>query len=384
MQQHPQPMPLRDPAAMTGLCSDDLIALVRVFLGALSADGLPAELNSEALLDEARKTGAVALLFHHPAASSFPEDIRQALKRSYIATTAHYVRLAKSLTTLCAEFDRRGIDAVPFKGIGLSQRLFGDIAFRSCTDHDILVKKPQARAALQVLLDLGFQLSSYSPSAEAADSLERFYSIELRHPESRVLVDLQWDIANGYAPPPLGEEALFLRTTPFALLGQPVPFFDDAVTLYLLCIHGAKNSWCELRALLDLAMMIKVFPEPVWRQTVEWLEAQGLLAMMTTGVLLAHHLLGVSLPEAAAERVDRRARRLAAAIQSYWRKKGSERPSAWHRFVWDLCFREGLREKTRYLLFRLRPTRTDWRSEGQAALLLYLKRFGRILLPKPS
>ena len=384
MQQHPQPMPLRDPAAMTGLCSKDLIALIRVFLGTLSPAGLPAELNGETLLDEARKTGAVALLFHHPAASCFPEDFRQALKRSYIAATAHYARLAKSLTTLCAEFDRRGIDAVPFKGIGLSQRLFGDIAFRSCTDHDIMVKRKQARAALQVLLDLGFQLSSHSPSAEAADSLERFYSIELRHPESRVLVDLQWDIANGYAPPPLREEALFHRTISLSILGQPVPFFDDAVTLYLLCIHGAKNAWCELRALLDLAMMIKVLPESVWRETAEWLEAQGLPAMMTTGVVLAHQLLGVSLPEAAAARVDRRARRLAAQIQIHWQKKGSERPSAWQRFVWDLRFREGSREKTRYLFFRLRPTRTDWRSQGPAAPLLYLKRFARILLPKPS
>lgn len=377
-------MPTRDPVATTGLCSKDLIALIRVSLGTLSPDGLPAELNGEALLDEARKTGMVALLFHHPAASRFHEDFHQALKRSYIAATAHYTRLAKSLATLCAEFHRCGIDAVPFKGIGLSQRLFGDIAFRSCTDHDILVKKPQARAALQVLLDLGFQLSSHSPSADAADCLERFYSIELRHPESKVLVDLQWDIANGYAPPPSGEEALFLRTTSLSILGQPVPFFDDAVTLYLLCIHGAKNSWCELRALLDLAMMIKVFPEPVWRQTVEWLEAQGLPAMMTTGVLLAHQLLGIFLPEAAAARVDRRARRLAAAIQIHWRKKGCERPSAWQRFVWDLRFREGLREKTRYLFFRLRPTRTDWRNQGPAAPLLYLKRFARILLPKPS
>lgn len=377
-------MPLRDPGATTGLCSKDLIALIRVFLGTLSPEGLPAELNGEALLDEARKTGMVALLFHHPAAASFPEDFRQALKRSYIAATAHYGRLAKSLTTLCAEFDRRGIDAVPFKGIGLSQRLFGDIAFRSCTDHDILVKKAQARAALQVLLDLGFQLSSQAPSADTADSLEQFYSIELRHPESKVLVDLQWDIANGYAPPTLREEALFQRTISLSILGQSVPFFDDAVTLYLLCIHGAKNSWCELRALLDLAMMIKVFPAPVWREAAEWLEAQGLTVTMTTGALLAHQLWGVSLPEAAAARVDRRSRRLAAAIQSHWRKKGSERPSAWQRFIWDLRFREGLREKTRYFLFRLRPTRTDWRSQGQAAPLLYLKRFGRIFLPKPS
>lgn len=377
-------MPTRDPDAMTGLCSKDLTALIRVFLGSLSPDGLPAELNGGALLDEARKTGTVALLFHHPAAARFPGDFRQALKRSYIAATAHYARLAKSLTTLCAEFHRRGIDAVPFKGIGLSQRLFGDIVFRSCTDHDILVKKAQARAALQVLLDFGFQLSSHLPPALAADSLDRFYSIELHHPESRVLVDLQWDIANGYAPPPLREEALFSRTAPLAILGQSVAFFDDAVTLYLLCIHGAKNSWCELRALLDLAMMIKVFPAPAWQQAAEWLEAQGLAATMTTGALLAHQLLGVPLPEAAAARVNQRSRRLAAQIQSHWRKKGSERPSAWQRFVWDLHFREGWREKTRYLLFRLRPTRTDWRSQGQAAPLLYLKRFGRILLPKPS
>ena len=378
MQQHPLPMPTRDPGAMTCLCSKDLIALIRVFLGTLSPDGLPAELNGEVLLAEARKTGMVALLFHHPAVSRFPEDFRQTLKRSYIATTAHYARLAKSLTTLCFELQRRGIDAVPFKGIGLSQRLFGDIAFRSCTDHDIMVKRTQARTALQVLLDLGFQLSSHSPSADAADSLERFYSIELRHPESRVLVDLQWDIANGYAPPPLREEALFQRTMPLSILGTPVPFFDDAVTLYLLCIHGAKNSWCELRALLDLAVMMKSFAEPVWAETVQVMREQGSASMLTTGVLLANRLFGVPLPPAAAAQTGRRPVRLAAAIQKHWQARGQERPSAWQRLLWDVRFREGGQECRRYLLFRLQPTRTDQVHKRLPAPLVYFKRFARI------
>ena len=363
---------------MTHLCSPDLLALLRVTLGTSSPADLPPQPGSDALLAEARKFGLAALLLHHPGATLYTDDFRQALKRSTIAAAAHYTRLAKSLTTLCSELQRRGIDAVPFKGIALSQRLFGDIIFRPCTDLDFLVKKQHAQAAVQSLLDLGFQLSTDLPCEAVTATLQHFYSLEFRHPDTHVLVDLQWDIANGYVPSPWPEEALFRRTTSLSILDQPVPFFADPITLYLLCVHGAKNSWCELRALLDLAVMMKSFAEPVWTETLQVMQEQGSATMLTTGVLLANRLFGVPLPPAAAAQTGRRPQRLASAIQKHWQVKGQERPSAWQRLLWDVRFREGGRECRRYLLFRLQPTRTDQVHKRLPAPLVYLKRFARI------
>lgn len=367
---------------MTALASIDLLALIRTFLTRDSHVSQSSPFSKDALLEEAWNHGLAPLLYQHPALAQYPDEFHHVLKLCYIRSTAHFTRRAKSLTTLCDEFRYRGIDAVPFKGIGLSQRLFGDIALRHCTDHDILVKKQQAHAALQTLLDLGYRPSSNLPIAELAGTLDRFYSIELHHPESKVLVDLQWDIANGYVSLPMGEEALFLRTCDLSILGQNVPFFEDSVTLYLLCIHGAKNSWCELRALIDLAMMTKLFPAPVWREAADLLRAQGLSAMMTTGVLLAHQLLGVTVPAVADEMVDHRARRLAAVIHDFWMVTNSKCPSVWQSFKWDLRFRKWGREKVRYFIFRLRPTRADWQTQGSVVPLIYLKRFARIILPK--
>ncbi len=193
-----------------------------------------------------------------------------------------------------------------------------------------------------------------------------------------MLVDLQWDIANGYVPSPWPEEALFRRTLPLPILDQPVPFFADPVTLYLLCVHGAKNSWCELRALLDLAVMMKSFAEPVWTETLRVMQEQGSATMLTTGVLLANRLFGVPIPAATAAQTGRRSARLAAAIQKHWQARGQERPSAWQRLLWDVRFREGGQECRRYLLFRLQPTRTDQVHKRLPAPLVYLRRFARI------
>ncbi len=367
--------------SVTGPASDALIMLIRIFLGTAPPTEMPAGIDEQALYEEARSTGLIPLLYFHPCRDGFSNDFRARLKRAYIAHTAHFSRLAKSLLTICSRFQHDGIMAVPFKGLGLSQRLYGDFQFRLHTDHDILVKKDQVREAAAALQSCGFQLSQSLFKSDWGALVSRVYSLEFQHPTQRVLVDLQWDIANGYVSPSLPEEELFQNTAQISILDQPVPFFKDDIVLLLLCVHGAKNGWCELRALLDLAMMMQKMEEAVWRETITLMQGRGILTMLTTGVVLAQRILGAPIPAPAAELITPRAQKLAGAVQRYWREAGTTRPSAWQRFFRDLRFREGLREKSHYILFRMRPTRTDLQNPGGSKSFALLRRLTRILRP---
>jgi len=365
---------------MAALASDDLIALVSSFLNRASNTELPAILNWDTLLAETHKTGLVPLFYHHPAANRFPAEFLQALKRSYLVTTAHYTRLAHALLALREAFVEQGITVIPFKGLILSKQLYGDIQFRMTTDLDIMVKRADAYQAVKVLQSCGYAL--WQPLSE--DALQKWigsvYSLEFRHPVNKVLVDLQWDIANGAVPAPMEEGPLFKTTTVLEIENCPVTVFNETITLYLLCVHGAKNGWCELRALIDLAVMSKEYPEPVWQNASDLLQNRGILRMMSTGVLLAHQLFRVPVPAAAAKGIDLPSRRLAGAIQKHWARQGGDLPGVWKFFYWDLRMRSSLKEKRRYLAFRMQPTKTDFSDQISQGIGLYLKRLKRILL----
>lgn len=366
---------------MKAPASDALITLIHIYLGTAPQAEMPARIDEQSLYEEVRSTGLIPLLYFHPCRDGFSDGFRARLRHAYIAHTAHFARLAKSLLAICNRFQKDDITAVPFKGLGLSQRLYGDLHFRLHTDHDILVKRDQVREAAAALQSCGFQLSQTLFQSDWSALVSRVYSLEFHHPVLRVLVDLQWDIANGYVSPPLPEKELFRNIATVSILDQPVPFFKDDVVLLLLCVHGAKNGWCELRALLDLAMMTQKMEEAVWREVINHMRKHGILTMLTTGVVLARQILGAPIPAPAAELITPRAQKLAGAVQRHWREAGTARPSAWQRFRWDLRFREGLREKSHYLLFRMRPTKRDLLNPGGSKSFALLRRLTRILRP---
>jgi len=369
---------------MATLASDDLVALVSSFLNRASNTELPTILNLDALLAETRKSGLVPLIYHHPAANRFPSEFHQALKRSYLITTAHYARLAHASLALHEAFVEQCITVIPFKGLILSKQLYGDIQFRMTTDLDIMVKRADALRAVNVLQSLGYALWQPLSEDELQKWIGRVYSLEFRHPINNVLVDLQWDIANGAVPAPMEEGPLFKTTTLLEIEKRPVTVFNEAITLYLLSAHGAKNGWCELRALIDLAVMMKEYPEPVWQNASDLLQNQGILRMMSTGVLLVHQLFRVPVPAVAAKGIDFPSRRLAGVIQKHWARQGGDFPGVWKLFFWDLRMRNSLKEKRRYLAFRMQPTKTDFSDQTSRGFGVYLKRLKRILLSQSA
>lgn len=354
------------------------IAIVRIFLETSPPDEWPAGCDAGRLASWARALGLAPILYLNPARRLLGSESQQEFKRAYLLATAHNVKLSKTLAELCEVFEERGIEIVSFKGVTLSKQLYGDSVYRQSVDLDLMVKRADVRRALSLLGERGFELSL--PESDLTTLLFRAYSLELRNPQSGVMVDLQWDVANGYCPSPFREAELFRATRAMLIENRPVPAFAESVTLYLLCVHGAKNSWCELRSLLDLAMVMKHGSPALWQEVTALMRQQGTLTMLLTGVLLANEMLGVAVPPVVAGEIGRSAHRLAGEIHTYWQteKDIANRPPAWKRFWWDLRFREGRRERLRYFFFRLRPTKTDLLHQRQGLFFPWMTRLLRV------
>lgn len=337
-----------------------LITVAKIFLGSAPADHWPLSMAPQHLVNGAHAVGLAPMLYRSPAFEQLPLPVKEACKRAYLRNAAHSVRLVEALHHVCTALTQAGIEAVPFKGVVLSQMLYGAGDFRQSVDIDLMIRRVDVMRALPVLHKCGYQ--GFIGEAETAKVVRRAFSFEMRNPHNGVLLDVQWDIANGYCKSAFAESELFQRTTPIKLAPYVFPTFNPVVTLYLLCVHGAKNSWCELKTLLDLAMMLKKGDPAVLAEVVSLMHNQGTLTMLQVGALLVSNLLGMDVPPLLEKKRNHSVQVLADEISTFWqgRIQPSERPPAFQRFKWDLCFREGMRERTRYFLFRMRPTKRDY------------------------
>ncbi len=330
-----------------------LLRAARVFFSTAAADEWPKE-EPQRLTTWANAFAVVPMLYAAARRAGIDEPL---YRQAYFSTAAKTVRLVHELQAVTAALEREGLEAAAFKGVVLSQQLYGDPLSRQAVDIDLMIRRRDRRRVIETLAAEGYQPAA--PIFHDERLLDRLYSVELVHHKNKSMLDVQWDIANGYCPAPFSEEELFRRTMTVEFEGRMVRTFDDTMTLYLLAVHGAKCMWCELRSLIDGAAAMRRFSAAAWREAYHLLERVGAESMLTAGALTAERLLGVEAP-IALDDPDRRARRLAERTLDFWRQRHQplQRPDAWSRFFWDLSARRG-RERLRYFFFRLQPTKTD-------------------------
>ncbi|MDZ7317464.1 MAG: nucleotidyltransferase family protein [candidate division KSB1 bacterium] len=353
----------------------DLCAALRsaagIFLGLRPKDEWPHAVSAEALLGAARQAQVMPIVCD-AGLQVLPQSERPPFREAMLRSAAQSLRLVLTAAETVGLLNAEGIETLLFKGPAWAQRLYGKAELRDSVDIDLFVRRKDARRAVEILSANGFRSVS-APMVQ--EILRRHYSLELAHPRTKVVIDLQWSIANGYCRAPFNDDELLRRSEVIELDGRAFRTFDRAMMLYLLVIHGAKNSWSELRALVDLSSALRK-NEQEWQTASEWLHRLGLSAMLATGVQAANALLSTPIPSFIhAPKVS--AQRTAAKVIDFWRRRGScaGLPPAWDRFRWDLRMRRWP-QKVSYIAFRMRPTKSD-RSRENGGTWLMIKRLMR-------
>lgn len=357
----------------------DIVGLMRNYLQPESASPLKFMASDKEVFQLARTLGLMSHICTSSVRNSFSPQVQPSLKRAYLYHVAHFSRLAGHFHDLLDDFAHQGIAVIPFKGLVLSQMLYGDPAFRLCTDIDLMVRSADIVRATALLQDSGYEISSTQLITEFNRLISRLDYLEFENRHNGVLVDLQWQKVKSYCPGPLSEEALFCSTQSIEFMNKKVMVFSNAISLYFLCTHGARSSWCELRTLVDLAMAMTKWDDTVWQKTAALMWRNRIETMMMTGTLLAHQLFNIPLPAAVASGIDLSVLKLANRIRQRWNRNGFVRPEAWERFHLDLLFRKGGWQKAQYLSFRMLPKKFDLIKGKNAGSLLYAKRLMRIL-----
>src|SRR5262245_6191323 len=147
----------------------------------------------------ARRHAVLQLLYfqlQQCAADLIPSDQLQRLQRYFQENSARNVLLTAELCRLIQLFEVSGIEAVPYKGSVLALFAYGSVALRRFVDIDLVVRREDVNAAIDLLLTDGYEFSRPLTSSQREVLLRTQHNIQFRRDRRQSIVELHWEVAS--------------------------------------------------------------------------------------------------------------------------------------------------------------------------------------------
>ena len=315
--------------------------------------------------------------FHRCLPWFSPGELQPQDRSCWYARMADYLRLNRELQTLLQTFEQSGIRCRSFKGPVWKDILSPELLFRQCTDMDVLVDSRQIPRVLTMLQDLGY-CNDYDLSFEQVQRLvAHVFSMEFRHAQNGFILDLHWDLTEGYCLAPFTNRETQPDVNAF---DNSLQTFDDSLILFLILMHGAKNNYETFIYAADLFCWMSQHPDWDWGRTVRRYRSAGLVRFLTVGLGLTHSMLDAPLPTQVQRALDkdRTAVHLINQIRTRFESGLLNRHSRAEALRFQYQIRRGFRQILYYSWFRLTPKKADWiknpDSTAWAAMLTRMKR----------
>jgi len=197
---------------------------------------------------------------------------------------------------------KAGIDFICLKGPLLSQRIYGDPAWRTYNDFDLLIEPESIEESLKLLETIGYQIC-YVEIPKSDCRKEFFFrnlnEVVLHNANNKVNLELHWRL---FSTRILDEQSLKKilekHKDTIELSGRAFQVFSKELELLYLLIHGGgAHSYRRLKWLVDIKDFLEkvTFNEKVFMGLVKQFKAIRLLNL-TNALLLHFFPLAKSLP----------------------------------------------------------------------------------------
>jgi len=316
------------------------------------------------LLETASRNGLIPLLYRNlgkPGTDAVPPSVVERLRNHFYLNARHNALLTEELNRLVSVFDEQGVAVIPFKGPALAEELYGDIGCRAIYDLDVLVKREDVLRAMDLMASLGYTAQSKFTKSQMFAYLAAHNEISFVSKERKVIVELQWEIAPRYFGFPVATLGLWNHGGVRSKSGFLFPPAEEL--LLMLCVHGAKDLWGQLKWICDVAQLLRVHEDLDWKKTLELAYDSGGRRMLLLGLLLAKDLFDASIPEKIVKEIefDSTARKLATKVEEGLFRKSNGGSGILRSSLFYLKVRERLRDRIRYCAdLALTTTPGDW------------------------
>jgi Uncharacterised nucleotidyltransferase len=253
----------------------------------------------EYLISTAYRHGVDSLLYYslnQTCPDAVPETILIALQKNFQSNAISNLFLTNQLLKILDFLAENQISAIPFKGPVLGALVYGNLAFRKFCDLDIIVHKQDILKVKHLLISQGFQPvpNLTSPQEEIYIESQLGYNF-VRN--DGIVVEVHWTPIPKMFTFPIDTKQLWENLQVITVAGKSVPIVAPEDFLIILCAHGCKDRWSQLKWVCDIAELIRTRQELDWERILEQAKILGSKRRLGLGLLLAHNLLGIKLPE---------------------------------------------------------------------------------------
>lgn len=253
-------------------------------------------LDWSVLLNLAGYHGVIPLLYRNVSvlcSDLVPGDTLARLRQKTQAGALLNRSLAHELGKICEAFDMQGVPVIPLKGATLALSAYGDLTLRDFSDMDLLIPECAMGEARTILLAQGYEQKD--PATES-DHEEGPYHVFIKK-RTLFRVDLQWVMAHQHFMFRLDRPEFWAQRRPVILGNKVVQGLAPEDLLIVLCVHGSKHAWEQLKWVCDVAELLRSHPDLDWERIFSNASAWGCRRLICIGLSLAHHVLDAPLSE---------------------------------------------------------------------------------------
>ncbi len=209
-----------------------------------------------ALLQRAEEHQVVPLIYRSLRTLEFPgvpSDVRTKLKADFRLNAVRNMLFVSELTRLLQLLGEAGIRVLPLKGVALAQSLYGDPAFRFCSDIDILVPASEVLRTRRLLIDGGYT----SPFAEDFFLDHQFHAsadCPLLSQKGGVsyFLELHWTLLQHSSKDAEAMQDLWTHARPRDFFGAHAFSLTPEWEFLYLAGHAANHRWQSLKWVADI------------------------------------------------------------------------------------------------------------------------------------
>ena len=253
--------------------------------------------NWDAVLDLAGQHGTSSLVYQNLARinDAIPSAVLASLRELHQRNIHKSLFLARELIRILDGLQAREIETLPYKGVVLSQMLYGDLALRQAGDIDLLVRPQDVARSSGVVGGLGFVPRFTIPPAAERRYLDSGYEISFDSPAGKNVLELQWALEAKFYAVDYDMKGLFQRAGSISVAGHPMKTPSPEDLLLALSVHAAKHVWGRLIWLCDIAQILKL-QNLDWEWITRRAETAGIERILAVTLLLAQRFLDMPIP----------------------------------------------------------------------------------------
>jgi hypothetical protein len=227
---------------------------------------------------------------------SVPDAVQAELKGAFLANAFRNQLLAEELARLLGLLGKAGIPVIPLKGVTLAQSLYGDTAFRICSDIDILVPPNTVPEALGLIRASGYRDDFREPFfCDLVMRYGRHYDVVREDRALSSRLELHWKFLHNSSRNDEAITDLWAEVRPKAFFGVRAYTFTPEWEFLYLAMHATDHQWM-LKWLVDIHE-ISSFASVAWQMVMKKAEHLELDLVVRQTLTACSLLLGTPMPE---------------------------------------------------------------------------------------